>query len=200
MDHKQKRIINALIATKVNGWSNITKSGKTSAVIWYNAEGESVHRMGRYTPTDDLNQAMEAAEDLGSVKLTFIPGEKHQAIVEPYQKIGADQLGTGEGDTAALAICHAILASAGIMIDQHQTVDELLAKDVVSKDGKLYYTCLRCNRPLRSRKSQMIGYGPTCLEKERHELDLIDLLHEQQLVQQASNINFMDELNRKEAI
>ena len=196
MEYMQKKLMNALLATKIHGWSNVTKSGKASAVSWYKADGESVCRMGNYQPTDDLNQAVEAVELMGAYHIDFIPGLNHQAIVEPYQKIGADQLGTGEGSTASMALVQAILAAAGIMVDQYESVDDLLSKDVVSEDGKIHYTCLRCSRPLRSKRSQIVGYGPECLKKEQEQPNLIDMLQKEH----ENTENFYDELTRKEAI
>ena len=36
------------------------------------------------------------------------------------------------------------------------------------------YSCLRCNRPLKNKKSQEAGYGPVCLAKKNAELDSND--------------------------
>ncbi|MBM0064962.1 DUF6011 domain-containing protein [Alkalicoccobacillus gibsonii] len=201
MEFKQKQLINALIASKIHGWTNVTKTGSTSAVSWFRKNGESVIRMAQFNPVEDLNQAIEAAENMGEVRLEFKPGFLHQATVEPYQRIGADQLGTGEGPTASYALVQAILAAAEIMVDQFQSADDLLVKGVVDDEGTLHYKCLRCNHPLRSRRSQIIGYGPECLKKQQEEPDLIDLLQqEQDRKAWLSDGNFMDELTRKEAI
>lgn len=64
---------------------------------------------------------------------------------------------------------------------------------------QLNSSCLRCGRPLKSRKSQERGYGPTCEKKARQDPNLIDLLNHPS--HEISNEqNFMDELKEQKVM
>ncbi|MFK3938914.1 DUF6011 domain-containing protein [Alkalihalobacillus sp. NPDC078783] len=197
MNHREMRLIDTLIATKVNGWTNITKSGKVSAANWYKPSGDVTYSMRKYQPTVSVAQAIAAANNVGSFNLGNVPGASCQVTIQPYAKISTGFIATGEGETVALALCQAMLAAFSLMTEDYQSADDLLEKDVVPQRGDIYPMCNLCGRPLKSKASQIKGYGPVCFEKQKDErekaepndLDLVDILHRDQ---QSSN--FMDEL------
>lgn len=41
----------------------------------------------------------------------------------------------------------------------------------MSDSLKVFSVCKRCNRPLKNAKSQIVGYGKTCLEKHKQEAE-----------------------------
>ncbi len=59
---------------------------------------------------------------------------------------------------------------------------------------QMHNSCLRCGRPLRSKRSAERGYGPVCYKKAKEDPDLIDML-----VGPAKNEqNFIDELKERQ--
>lgn len=58
---------------------------------------------------------------------------------------------------------------------------------------QMHNSCLRCGRPLRSKRSAKRGYGPVCYKKAKEDPNLIDLL-------QPSEQNFMDELAERRKV
>lgn len=159
MNHTQMRLIDALVATKVNDWSNLTKTGKVSATNWYKTTGELTYNMRKYQPSKDPEQAIEAAQNVGAYTVQFVPGANYQITMDPYAKISTGFIATGEGETFALALCQAMLASFELMIEDYYAADDLLEKDVVPQDGDIYPMCNGCSRPLKSKVSQIRGYG-----------------------------------------
>ncbi|WP_062052386.1 DUF6011 domain-containing protein [Bacillus sp. JCM 19034] len=188
MNHKHNKIIDTLIATQILGWSNITSTGKVSAVNWYNENGKYVTKMHHFKPTSDLNRAIKLLEYFDDYTLTRSSDGSHRCEIWEENERERYLLVEIEDDSLAMAICIAILEEQGIEWESYQSVDELLKKDVVQADGQMHTTCSRCNRPLRSRESQMRGYGPECWKKEHEQPELISLLESQ------NDENFMDEL------
>ncbi len=55
---------------------------------------------------------------------------------------------------------------------------------------QMHNSCLRCGRPLRSKRSAERGYGPVCAKKAKEDPNLIDMLQPT-----GNEQNFMDELH-----
>lgn len=189
-ERKHKRLIDALIATKINGWSNVTRSGRVSTVNWYKG-GEKVSSIRNYSPSSNIEQALEAAERVGEYEIAYFEADGENAAEFEVELYGKQKSSVCAG-TLPMAISLAILEAQQISTNNYQSADDLLIKDTVPVDGDTHTHCLRCGRPLRSKESQIRGYGPECARREYEEPSLIRLLQEQH--QQA---NFMDELTQQ---
>ncbi|MBP3950313.1 DUF6011 domain-containing protein [Bacillus suaedae] len=196
----ENRLIDALIATKVMGMSNVTRTGRVSAVSWYDHSGNYVCKIRDYKPTEKLEQAFKLLRSYESYTLTNSSDNGH--VCELWK--GPDNPAADtEADTPSLAISLAIIDANKIDHSQYRSADDLLKKDVIPFSeggflggGSVSMTCGRCNRPLRSTESQVRGYGPECWKKEVEQSNLITLLSQPH----EDKENFMDELNEQKVM
>lgn len=192
MSPEQLKIVNYLCAVRLKGWNNFTKTGKVSAVNWYD-NGEKVGRLSNYEPTVDLNQAMELLEDYEDYVLSPSADGGYRCQILIDQGYGECLVNDyeAEADNMATAISLAVLYANEIMPEEVSHADQLLAKDVVADDGRIHTNCQRCSRPLRSTESKRRGFGPGCLKKEYEEPRLETLLVDMQ------GQNYLDELKER---